>query len=334
MTPCCFHPTRVVVVDDNREFLNNLDPILSQDYSSYMYFKNPQKALYHLNEVYQPNPFPNRYIASLDETEHEHRWMDVNILDTHHEIYRPQRFEEISVVVADYSMPGMNGLELCRQIKDPHIQKILLTGLADESKAIEAFNEGIIQHFITKQSLQMVERLNQAIEAAQWRYFNRFSEVAIKAITIADSEKHAIVDPHFNEFFKKLIKQHGFREAYLCESMGSYLLIKDDGSAHGLIVNNADQLDLCVDSAEALKVDPSIVQLLREREKMMFHHDRESILEPEPEEWKHCLYDPNTLQGEHETYYYAFAPNMFDVDVNRVLPFEKYKGKQLFKIEP
>ena len=332
MIPCCFHPTCVVVIDDNYEFLENLNQNLSKDYASYKYFKSPQKALDYLNNIYQPDPFPNRYIEPLDEEKWEHRTLDVNIWDTYHEVYRPQRFDEISVIIVDYSMPGMSGLDVCKQIKDPNIQKILLTGIADESIAILAFNEGLIQGYIRKQDFDMSDLLNEAVEKAQWRYFNRFSEIAVKAIAIADSENQAISDPKFHGFFKTLLKRYGFKEAYLCEAMGSYLLLKKDGSPYGLVVNNEDQLNLYVESAEVQKVNPSLVQDLKDRKKIMFHHNRYASFAPPLEEWENHLYPSQVLQGNLQTYYYAFAPNMFNVDLSRVLSFETYKVGTMFEI--
>lgn len=332
MIPCCFHPTRVVVIDDNYEFLENLNQNLSKDCASYRYFKSPQKALDYLNNVYQSSPFPNRYIEPRDEEKWEHRTLDVNIWDTYNEVYRPQRFDEISVIIVDYSMPGISGLEVCKQIKDPNIQKILLTGISDESIAILAFNEGLIQGYIRKQDFDMSDLLNEAVEKAQWRYFNRFSEIAVKAIAIADSENQAISDPKFHSFFKTLLKRYGFKEAYLCEAMGSYLLLKKDGTAYGLVVNNEDQLNLYVESAEVQKVNPSLVQDLKDRKKIMFHHNRYASFAPPPEEWENHLYPSQVFEGNLQTYYYAFAPNMFNVDLSRVLSFETYKIGTMFEI--
>lgn len=333
MIPCCFHPTRVVVIDDNHEFLEQLNQVLSKNHTSYHYFKNPQKALHYLNEVYQPNPFPNRYVESVEEDKWEHRRLDVNIFDTHHEVYRPERFEEISTVVIDHSMPGMSGIQICKQIKDPNIQKILLTGVADEHIAIKAFNKGIIHHYIRKQDLDMVDELNDVIETSQWRYFNKLSEVALKAITSSDPIDPAITDPKFQDFFKKLVKQEKFREAYLCESMGSYVFLTEEGKVFGLVTNNEDQLELGADSGEALNIAPALLQELKERKKMMCYHSRHGTFEPPAHEWGNHVYPPRVIQGLKDTYYYAFAPNIFDVDLSRVLPFRQYKARKMFEIE-
>lgn len=332
MIPCCFHPTRVIVIDDSDEFLTNLNRSLTKDFASYHYFTAPQKALQYLNEEYHPNPFTNRYIENVDEEDWEHRRLDVNIFHTHYEVYRPERFEEISTIVVDHSMPGMTGLELCQQVRHPNIQKILLTGVADEHIAIQAFNEGIINHYIRKQDLNMVEQLNQAIAASQWRYFNKLSEVVVQAVAASDIKDHALLDPNFHTFFKKAMEQNKFTEAYLCESMGSYLFLNEEAKHHGLVVNREDQLDIWVNSGETLNVDPGLLKELKERKKMMCYHNRHGVLEPAPKDWGKHAHLAQSLQGKQGTYYYVMAPQIFDVDTARILPFEDYRAGKKFHV--
>jgi len=321
-----------VLVDDDPDFLNNLSSSLSSNSASYQHFNDPEKALRYLNEVYKPDPFPNRYIQGIDEDRWEHRRLDVNVWDTHHEVYRPERFEEISVVVVDHTMGDvMSGIDLCRQITDPNVQKILLTGNTDQEIAIRAFNEGIIHHYIRKYDPDMAEQLNQAIKSAQWRYFNKLSEVTLKAITSDDLVEHAVVDPNFQKLFTELVKQHGFREAYLCETMGSYVFLTEDGANYGLVINTIDQLEVSSNSAEALGVDISLLEELKNQKKMMFYHSRQGIFEPPANEWRNHVYLPQVLQGKRETYYYVFEPNLFDIDVSRILPFGIYKARRVIE---
>ncbi len=60
--------------------------------------------------------------------------------------------EPAHVVVSDFRMPGMSGIELLRLVKDrwPRIQRVLLTGQADSTAIEEAVNQSEIFRFIWK----------------------------------------------------------------------------------------------------------------------------------------------------------------------------------------
>lgn len=122
MIPCCFHPTRVVIVDDRHELFNSLDIDLPKSHMTFDSFHSPQNALQYINDVYRPDPFPSRYAANARDGQLKRRFA----FDTHAEVYRPQRFEEISTVVANYYSHNMTGLEFFEKVKHSDIQKILL----------------------------------------------------------------------------------------------------------------------------------------------------------------------------------------------------------------
>jgi len=60
--------------------------------------------------------------------------------------------QPVQVVVSDYRMPGMSGVEFLRQVKErwPRVQKVLLTGQADTAAIEEAVNQAEIFRFIWK----------------------------------------------------------------------------------------------------------------------------------------------------------------------------------------
>ncbi len=60
--------------------------------------------------------------------------------------------EPVHVVVSDFRMPGISGIELLRRVKErwPRIQRVLLTGQADSTAIEEAVNQSEIFRFIWK----------------------------------------------------------------------------------------------------------------------------------------------------------------------------------------
>jgi two-component system NtrC family sensor kinase len=60
--------------------------------------------------------------------------------------------QDIAVVMSDYRMPEMNGVEFLRQVheKCPKTMRIVLSGYADTASVVEAINVGHIYKFIPK----------------------------------------------------------------------------------------------------------------------------------------------------------------------------------------
>jgi response regulator RpfG family c-di-GMP phosphodiesterase len=62
------------------------------------------------------------------------------------------RDERVDVIVADFMMPELDGIEFLRQARElrPHATRILLTGYADMRNAIRAINEAGLYHYLEK----------------------------------------------------------------------------------------------------------------------------------------------------------------------------------------
>jgi response regulator RpfG family c-di-GMP phosphodiesterase len=58
----------------------------------------------------------------------------------------------VDLVISDYLMPGMNGIEFLLQVKNlhPFATRILLTGYADKENAIKAINEVGLYQYVEK----------------------------------------------------------------------------------------------------------------------------------------------------------------------------------------
>jgi CheY-like chemotaxis protein len=75
-----------------------------------------------------------------------------------------ERYALTRVCVFDYSMPAMDGLTALGELVDWPGSRVLLTGQADEQVAVRAFNRGLIDQFIAKQTPDISRRLIEAVE--------------------------------------------------------------------------------------------------------------------------------------------------------------------------
>ena len=62
------------------------------------------------------------------------------------------RGDQVAVLLADYRMPGMTGIEFLERAMDvyPYAKRILLTAYADTSAAIDAINIVDLDHYLLK----------------------------------------------------------------------------------------------------------------------------------------------------------------------------------------
>ena len=93
------------------------------------------------------------------------------------------------VVVSDYKMPGMSGVEFLRAVKErfPKAQRIMLTGYADQQAIEEAINRSEVFRFISKpwddQQLQLT--ISSAFEQYELQEENR----RLLALTLKQNEE-------------------------------------------------------------------------------------------------------------------------------------------------
>ncbi|MCZ6709862.1 MAG: response regulator, partial [Gammaproteobacteria bacterium] len=168
-----FHPTTICLVDDNESFLRSLSLELPRMWACQT-FTDPAAALAYLNEAPALAPLVDRCFSLEPVGESEALiHLDLDLIEQ--EINQPERFRRVSVVVVDYAMPSMSGLDLCRDIADPYIKKAMLTGVADEKLAVEAFNAGLINRFIHKQSADATATTLHYIEELQNEYFSQYT---------------------------------------------------------------------------------------------------------------------------------------------------------------
>src|SRR6185312_11124527 len=135
----------------------------------------------------------------------------------HKLVYNNKRFNKVSVLVIDQEMPGMKGLDLCSRLFGSGIKIIMLTGEASNELAINAFNNKLIDKFISKKDPNFSDLLNQAISEMQDKYFEESTSIITDSLT--KNTKHypttCLNDPVFIDFYCSLSRKNKLKEHYL-----------------------------------------------------------------------------------------------------------------------
>lgn len=287
IVPCCFFPTTSVFTDDNPTFLEHLPLELDPNKARFStYFNIPTDALEFINKTSN--------LASLLSDEVFHSKGDSfessenTIEQIHHLLFNAQRFETVSIVVADQVMPQMNGLDLCSLIENQFIRKIILTGEADEKFAISAFNEDLINYFIRKDRADFGAELNHALANLQHELFEEVSLPLINTL-VASGHPCPFTEPEFVKFFQQVYQAHNIEEYYALDASGSFLMIDSQQKLKWLIVKTDDELDHFAEFIEDEGAPKSISQPLRNRDRLIYFYNRQDSLKL-PSEWESFTY--------------------------------------------
>lgn len=238
--PCCYYPCKIVIVDDRPDFTKWM-ALKFQNYGLCEVYNNSLEA-FDFFKNYHPESFMKR-MAIKGEFDFlmnpEHKNIAVDLEKIQKEAQFPNHHGEVSVAIIDYDMPRMNGLELCRAISHLPFKKIMLTGEADHKLAVEAFNQGLIDRFILKNTANVIENLDQAMMELQLSYFYDLSK-AISENPQEDVESQIVclTDPDFAAYFYGIFHEKQIKEFYLLNHFGDFLLRTRSGKSYKLGVRD------------------------------------------------------------------------------------------------
>ncbi|WP_419419335.1 response regulator [Legionella sp. D16C41] len=300
LIPACYFPTTALFVDDSRDFLLNF--VLQLDeWLAYRVFDAPFDALNYIQKKYiELATLKNRYIEGYTKLNNDINKKGIHTV-IHSEIYNPQRFNEISVIVVDYDMSDMNGLEFCETIKETAIKKLLLIGKKDEQLAVEAFHAGLIDGYIYKSDPNIADLITKRINDLQWQYFQAMSKTIYQDSPLQIPA--CLQDNEFVTFFKELCQDKGIVEFYLVDSTGSFLLLDHDAQISFLVVKSEADRMFYLNIARDYGASDELIQLLSSGEKIPYitlPKDKQN------QEWLTSLLPANQLIAD-KTYWYSYS---------------------------
>ncbi|WP_027820428.1 response regulator [Paraburkholderia bannensis] len=316
-------PTTAAFVDDSAAFLSNLSLQLDPELAFRM-FSSPSGALRFLNaRAAQDQPASPIFSPYLDRTEENdaHQVIAMRVDAIRSLVQRPARFESISVVVVDYDMPELNGVEFCRRLANPALKKIMLTGKADERVAVKSFNEGLIDRFIRKHEVDAVEMLNQAIQDMQAAYFDKTSGAVLDALAVSEYAflKDAALAAHVKGIFASL----GIVEHYLSYQPHGLLMFDAEGTAWLLIIHTDESLrgvrEIAVEQGSPAK----FLAELDSRSSVPYFWLTEGYYPTQCPDWRPYMHPASIFEGDCR-YVYALVKQPAGLSLNNVVPFDNY----------
>jgi CheY-like chemotaxis protein len=311
--PIYQHPSLTVLVDDSAAFLARLKCELGEACTTKA-FTNPHQALVWLRARHAAAPREQLLSASAcaGTSAHQHCDVTIDVARIFRIGFRPERFMLSSVLVVDYRMQGMNGIEFCAALADLPCKKILLIGAGDELAALDAFNRGLIDRAIRKHTGDASGQLGRAIASLQQQYFSELSN-ALRA-PLALHSFAFIGDPAVAQLVREISAEHAIVEHYLYAQPSGLLLYDADGRARLLVIETGAGMDAHHEVARDSGAPASLLEAIEARCIIpFFRHGDGMYADTVGERWyRYC--EPARVCNGGQPYFWA----LFDLGAHEL----------------
>lgn len=298
--PIFYWPTSIFLVDDDESFLNSFQQSLATVFRVKASTR-PMEGINVVNNQSKLIALEDFAKVSDDEDNIDDK---INVIKSHlGEIVKQKddekKYDIISVVIMDYNLPQNNGLFYIKNIENNLVRKILLTGYAKPQEIIEAFNNGLIHKYISKDDDNVVDNVFHTIMKLQTKYFETWSESLINN----NKEIFSLLrNKSFINVFEKIVVRHSIREFYLLDNLGSFLLINKQGKKMIFACKTKtyiESLELFFDSEE--ESVQGLIKDIFEFKKIPFFRDKgsEAI---KPQDWHLYCHEAQTIKNTEILY--------------------------------
>jgi CheY-like chemotaxis protein len=299
---------------------------LSDQFKCQIFTSAQQAQQFLLANYTQQDTFKTKYLQ-MDYQDLYEFSVKVSIANIYQEVFNQERFNKTCVLVVDYDMPSMNGLEFARILKSlMPIKIIMLTGEADQQTAIAAFNNQQIDRFVLKSSADYHEKLIAYINELQHEYFLALSMVILNSLS---SECAPVsLDSRFAGFFNALCSQYQSVEYYLLDESGSFLILDKAANETWLIVRTpADRETFFELAASEPDISEDALLSIKNNTKLVFFPKKSGQL-PSLQEWVFC--EATQLQDSEIYYGMLHGEKACELHLERVLSYQAFLDGEPF----
>jgi CheY-like chemotaxis protein len=326
-----YHPTSVVVVDDDVSFLESFQFYYGDQFLCRP-FQRAGEALEFLRAPANLKWFRQDFIAPAHGAMDPHgfergdRIVQVKTSLVTNVFADPERFARPSVVVVDYAMPGMSGIDFLKQIADLPVRKLLLTGKGDEKTAVSAFNEGIIDAFFMKQQPGITDTLSRRLAELQVLYFTHATRML--SSTLALEMTDFVNDQAFDRALERIIESHATVEFCILTEPTGVLLLRSDGRPELMLVADEEQIKAASEIARAENAPDELIARLEAGQSVSLFPTRTGYYEPQfAGNWQRYVWQGTPIDGSRRWLYTVLPEPLFVPTVGRSLrTFDAYRA--------
>lgn len=281
--PIYCRPGGIVFLDDDPDFLQMVAEVMPNSWHVRL-FQRPVKCAEVLDQEH-----PVWEADTRSQQEIINRWRNgAPLIPQILKYWREDgttRFSLTQVCVVDYTMPAKNGLQFLEDIESWKGSRILLTGRADEQIAVGAFNSGLIEKYIPKQTPELRLRLVEDIHGMLQRSAERHQQTWLP--TLSQSQQSLIGDPLIAKRLGELANMQGWVEHVVIGAPFGVLSLDFEGTIRWLQLESAENLHELAEIAESQGWDDETVQDIKAGEMLIDLELRQALGDgrtPQPRE--------------------------------------------------
>lgn len=240
-----YFPLTTIIIDDDTEFLKvTTSHLVNAPISTY---NSAKDALLQIKPIsIQVKNFIEEHFTGIYDLNYKNIKAFVNTSKNDH-----------GIIIADYAMPNMNGIELLSKFYDSDIIKILLTNAYTIEEAVNALNDNIIDYYLPKDKINNIALITDEL---QTKFFKKITKSILSMLD--KSSYKFFYDKNYLKIFTTICNQYKIHKYYILNSYGGYYLENDNHKFIFTIFHKDDLNEIANELPLANKNDVKVGKLI------------------------------------------------------------------------